>query len=279
MHVGCCGFPVARQRYFESFRVVEMQQTFYQPPQIFTALRWRLQAPSNFEYTLKAWQLITHTPSSPTYRKLRVEIPASKEKCYGSFKPTDEVFAAWATTKEIADCLQARIVVFECPASFEPTRENMRNVRKFFSAISSDRYVFAWEPRGEWGTEEIHALCQEMNLVHCVDPSQSIPVAGQIHYYRLHGIGGYRHKYTRDELKALEKQTRGTQIRTLCSTISTCMTMRGHSSNLFVLRSCANLDLSTRTGEPPVRACENRACWSQGAAPGLHCLTFRTSVL
>ena len=28
--VGCCGFPVVRGRYYETFGVVELQQTFYQ---------------------------------------------------------------------------------------------------------------------------------------------------------------------------------------------------------------------------------------------------------
>ncbi|HUW19226.1 MAG TPA: DUF72 domain-containing protein [Sedimentisphaerales bacterium] len=42
--VGCCGFPVARPEYFEQFSLVEIQQTFYQPPQPDTAKRWRDQA-------------------------------------------------------------------------------------------------------------------------------------------------------------------------------------------------------------------------------------------
>ena len=30
--VGCCGFPISLRRYAEEFSVVEVQQTFYQPP-------------------------------------------------------------------------------------------------------------------------------------------------------------------------------------------------------------------------------------------------------
>ena len=30
--VGCCGFPVSMKRYFQEFRVVEVQKTFYKPP-------------------------------------------------------------------------------------------------------------------------------------------------------------------------------------------------------------------------------------------------------
>ena len=148
--------------------------------------------------------MITHEPSSPTYRKLRIEISPSQAKNYGSFKPTDEVFSAWAQTKEIADELEARIIIFQCPASFEPTSENKRNLKKFLSAIASPRYTFVWEPRGWWRTEEIRGLCEELNLIHCVDPFQSKAVFGEIRYYRLHGIAGYRHKYSGEELGKLK---------------------------------------------------------------------------
>jgi uncharacterized protein YecE (DUF72 family) len=37
-------------------QVVEVQQTFYQPPRVATLEKWRLDAPANFEFTLEAWQ-------------------------------------------------------------------------------------------------------------------------------------------------------------------------------------------------------------------------------
>jgi uncharacterized protein YecE (DUF72 family) len=37
-------------------------------------------APKEFEFTIKACQLITHDPKSPTYRKAGITIPESKEK-------------------------------------------------------------------------------------------------------------------------------------------------------------------------------------------------------
>jgi uncharacterized protein YecE (DUF72 family) len=99
--IGCCGFPVAKGKYHRNFDVVEIQQTFYQPPEEKTVLKWREQAPSGFEFTLKAWQLITHELSSPTYRRLRLKIPESKKKNYSFFKPTDEVLEAWKGPKSL----------------------------------------------------------------------------------------------------------------------------------------------------------------------------------
>jgi uncharacterized protein YecE (DUF72 family) len=72
--VGCCGFPCSRKRYYENFDVIEIQKTFYNPPRIETAEKWRSDAPKNFEFTLKAWQLITHPKESPTYRKAKLNL-------------------------------------------------------------------------------------------------------------------------------------------------------------------------------------------------------------
>jgi len=207
--IGCCGFPVSKARYFDAFNIVELQQTFYQPPEVSTAMKWHEESPEGFEYTLKAWQLITHEPKSPTYKRLRIKIPPSKEKDYGSFKPTDEVLEAWEKAREIADTLNARIIVFQCPASFKPTIENKGNLKRFFSQISRGNFIFAWEPRGGWDEKEIETICKELDLVHIVDPFKKRSFYGRIRYYRLHGIEGYR--YTSDDLHRLtgliEKKT------------------------------------------------------------------------
>ncbi|MFQ5951825.1 MAG: DUF72 domain-containing protein [Candidatus Omnitrophota bacterium] len=205
LKIGCCGFPVGRQKYYEKFKLVEIQRTFYRLPRIETAEKWRLFAPDNFEFTLKAWQLITHESTSPTYRRLSFKMkPGQKKKC-GSFKPTDEVFRAWEETEKIASVLKSRIIVFQCPASFRPTKENKENLRKFFRTIRRKRYKFAWEPRGDWTEKDIKRLCEDLDLIHCVDPFQSKPLYGNIRYFRLHGIGAYRYKYKGWELKQLQE--------------------------------------------------------------------------
>lgn len=201
--VGCCGFRRAQAKYYRHFELIEIQKTFYQLPMLKTARRWREEAPEGFEFTLKAWQLISHEPSSPTYRRLRIEIPAEKRDRYGSFRPTDEILDAWERTMEIAEALSARIVLFQCPASFTPTEEHMANMRAFFKRVDRGGLTFAWEPRGEWKDEEIEALCRELNLVHCVDPFKRQPVYGDFAYFRLHGVTGYRYRYTDEDLEQL----------------------------------------------------------------------------
>ncbi len=201
--VGCCGFSVARPKYFREFTVVEIQQTFYNLPRLATAEKWRAEAPPGFEFPVKAWQLITHEPTSPTYRRLRKPIEKTKQRLYGGFRPTDEVLAAWQATLEFVRRLGADNVIFQCPASFRPTSENKRNIRQFFSSIDRSGITCVWEPRGEWGEEEIRDICEACSLVHCVDPFRSRPQAGAIRYFRLHGISGYRYRYTDADLETL----------------------------------------------------------------------------
>ena len=205
IHIGCCGFPVARVRYYERFSLVEVQKTFYRPPRFETVQRWREQAPADFEFTLKAWQLITYQPRSPTYRKAKLHITPEQARRYGSFRPTEEVQIAWATTRQVATILGARIVVFQCPPSFTPTEEHIADMTRFFSTIERDDLLFAWEPRRQWEDELVSGLCRDLDMIHCVDPFRHLPLHGEPAYFRLHGIRGYRYLYTQKDLTWLLK--------------------------------------------------------------------------
>ena len=53
VRVGCCGFRSSRESYYGLLDSVEVQHTFYQPPQVATFRRWREEAPADFEFALK----------------------------------------------------------------------------------------------------------------------------------------------------------------------------------------------------------------------------------
>jgi uncharacterized protein YecE (DUF72 family) len=203
--VGCCGFVTSQQKYFRLFRLIEIQSTFYQLPELKTAEKWCESSPAGFEFTMKAWQLITHKPSSPTYGRLREKISPQKFERYGCFRPTEEVLEAWQRTALFARTLAATLVLFQCPASFAPTEKNVANMRDFFGQIPREGLQFAWEPRGKWPKELIHRLCEELELIHCVDPFKDKPLFGNFQYFRLHGITGYRYHYTDEDLEQLKK--------------------------------------------------------------------------
>jgi len=204
LKVGCCGFRTARADYMQLFSVVEVQQTFYQPPQISTLKKWREDAPPDFEFTLKAWQLITHEARSPTYKRLKRELTETEREQCGAFRLTPIVKEAWVTTAACAEALGSKRILFQCPASFTPTAENVRNMRRFFSFVERARgQHFFWEPRGSWPPELIIKLCRELELSHVVDPFAARTLTPDQIYYRLHGRNGWRYIYENEELEEL----------------------------------------------------------------------------
>src|SRR3954469_3223903 len=213
VRVGLCGFTMACADYVREFRVVEVQQTFYEPPSNETLLRWRRQAPLHFEFTLKAWQLITHEASSPTYRRLRRPLSAHERRECGSFRTTPVVLEAWSRTLECARLLRATAVLLQCPRSFRATPENSQRLRDFMATVDRPTGVrLLWEPRGPWPAELVLELCRELELVHVVDPLVATTVTPEQTYFRLHGVTGARHVYSDDELAAIRSSlpVRGT---------------------------------------------------------------------
>ncbi len=200
--VGCCGFPLAKRQYYAEFPIVEVQQTFYQLPRVETATKWRAEAPPGFTFAMKAWQLITHAPSSPTYRRLREPLTGPPD-AYGWFRPTDEVREAWRRTLAVARALECPLLVFQCPASFRPVADSVEHLRAFFRAAEREGRTFVWEPRGDWPAALVRELCAELGLAHGVDPFTGPTLGGAVAYFRLHGRGGYRYRYNDRDLEAL----------------------------------------------------------------------------
>lgn len=201
--IGCSGFRSSRESYYPLLPAVEVQHTFYQPPQVSTLKKWRAEAPRGFEFALKAWQLVTHQSSSPTYRRLKRKLDEEEKAGAGSFRATPIVSEAWEVTRACAAALKARTLLFQCPASFRPTQENVANMREFFRTAERDRLNFCWEPRGGWPTELIKELCEELNLWHVVDPFVERTLTPRRAYFRLHGRKGWRYKYEDGELEEL----------------------------------------------------------------------------
>ena len=215
LKVGCCGFALAQAKYFQTFPCVEIDSSFYQLPKVDTAARWRAAAPKDFQFALKAWQVITHPASSPTYKRTRLD-PRDAEYCgHFGFNPT--VRWAWDETYAVATALRAFLVLFQCPASFRPTKENVACLRRFFEKAKRGKFLMGWEPRGEWDAKSIAELCGELDLVHVVDPLKNpVPAPAKIRYFRLHGVSGYRHRFTNDELHRLKTVCAAERGKTYC---------------------------------------------------------------
>ena len=131
----------------------------------------------------------------------RTPLTDAQRRGLGSFKPSPIVMHGRETTKEAARILRATAILFQCPASFRPTDENVENMRRFFGAIERPEGVtLLWEPRGEWPDDLVLALCKDLSLVHVVDPFLRPTLTPELTYWRFHGLNDHCRAYTDDEL-------------------------------------------------------------------------------
>lgn len=209
IRIGCCGFPVARKAYFESLSLIEVGSTFFQLPQHKTTARWEKEAPPGFIWSVKAWQAITHPHTSPTFHRLRPRWNARKSIQLGHFRDNEEVREAWERFTDAIGPLKPRFILFQTPSSFHPSADHLRDMYRFFKRARRAGSVFVWEPRGTaWDERLIGKVCRDLGLEHAVDPFVRKPLAGNVHYYRMHGRVRGRsiergHGYDDDELKSL----------------------------------------------------------------------------
>lgn len=204
--VGLCGWTISLTRYVRLFPMVEVQHTFYEPPTDAVLARWRSEVPPDFEFVIKAWQLVTHESGSPTYRRMKTPPPRGE---VGAFRTTAPVLAGWQRTLDCARVLRATGVLLQCPKSFRPTDVNVERMRHFLRTVERPEARLLWEPRGDWPVPLLTELCRDLDLVHVVDPMQIETVTPEQTYYRLHGTSGLRHVHADDELRRLADRVAG----------------------------------------------------------------------
>ena len=213
VNVGCCGFPVAQEKYYLTFPVVELQSTFYKLPRESTLRRWREAAPCGFEFVVKASQVVTHPSSSPTWKRAGMTVRKNEAMRYGYLRPTAENFEAFNKTLDACNILQARVCLIQCPPSFHANPENVRNLKQFLTKVDRRGLVIVWEPRGNWVEKPklIRRLCDLLGIVHVVDLFRQDPFSSlSLVYCRLHGLGNrqvnYSYRHTNDDLKQLARK-------------------------------------------------------------------------
>ncbi|MGQ9759286.1 MAG: DUF72 domain-containing protein [Candidatus Methanomethylicaceae archaeon] len=216
--VGTCGWSLrgGRSAYYKVFHCIELQETFYKLPRVETTEGWRRDAPEKFEFVVKAWQGITHPVSSPTWRRAGGPPKWGRPENFGFLRATEENFKAWEGLLRVCESLRTNFVVIQTPPTFRPSSENIEGMRKFLLSLERHGMNVGWEPRGEWNNrpELVKKVCEELSLVHVVDPFRRLPYTeGEITYFRLHGIGGeetnYGYMYTNEDLRRLVQILKG----------------------------------------------------------------------
>jgi len=185
--IGCCGYPTSMKKYQENFHLIELNKTFYDYPKISTVVKWRENAPKEFEFTVKAHQDISH--------KFRLKAESSA--------------STFGQMKQICQLLGAKILLIQTPASFRPN--NLGDAEEFFEKMNRDDLILAWETRGYlWEQKDAYQrlskILENKNVVHVTDPFKVMPAyTGSVVYFRLHGSGDrmYYYQYSNEELKRL----------------------------------------------------------------------------
>jgi uncharacterized protein YecE (DUF72 family) len=222
--VGCCGFaiPGGMKSYYGKFNSVEIQSTFYNIPRLETIEKWRSEAPPSFEFVPKAFQGITHSSSSPTWKRFRGKLPNvdSHGERYGSFRPTEEVTNCWGAMMEICSRLRAEAILIQTPPSFDCSETNARNMENFLTTVKTRNLAICWEPRGDWNEnpDKIRQICSKLNLIHVVDIMRREPaIENEISYIRLHGLNprefDYNYRYSDTDLRSLKNKLLGIEKR------------------------------------------------------------------
>lgn len=197
------------QAFSETFDLVELNRTFYDLPMVRTAERWRDEVLADFEFTVKAWQALTHPTSSPTWRNTD-DFTEDQREGFGYLRPNDAIRDAWNQTREIAQTLDADIVVIQTPPSFDATDEHESNMDELLSSIDRGGLALAWEPRGSWldQPERVETICDDLDLIHVTDIMRQDPISTHdFAYTRLHGLNedryDYDYDYSSDELETV----------------------------------------------------------------------------
>jgi uncharacterized protein YecE (DUF72 family) len=188
LKIGCAGFPIGQDRYWRSFSFLEAR-TGEVMPRPATLAAWRAGAPAEAEFAVQASRMITHGREDrgfpPAAKKLT---PAAQRQC-GGFRDSLEVHEAWMSTKAAAEALDAKVIVFDTPASFQPGPDRLRDMYRFFKVLARGRFTCVWQPRGpSWETALADRVCGELGLIRAFDPlKERGPERGAFRYLRPQG--------------------------------------------------------------------------------------------
>jgi uncharacterized protein YecE (DUF72 family) len=196
--------------YSRFFNTVEVNSTFYYPPNTATVYNWVRRVPEDFLFTIKLWQKFTHPKM---YRESSGEL--------GAFSNEDvDLFLRGIDPILGKSKLGALLAQF--PPSFQNDKSNKDKLSKFIKIFG--RYKLAVELRHRsWSDDpSIEVLFQSTDVawVHIDEPkfefsvSEKLPFTGDVAYFRFHGRNSemwwkgdvetrYKYLYSPEEIRDL----------------------------------------------------------------------------
>lgn len=201
--IGCGPFPPKRQRFFDTFRVVEITESIMEPIRHNTLQKWDEGRPEGFEFVLGAPRWLSLEPLDER-SKPPLGFPRSE---FGLFRDTAANRALWAQFREQADALRADTVLVRTPPAFSPSAANLDALRRFRAEVIGDvPFELAWEARGVWQADETAELGAELGLTIVRDPhvEASFPAPVADAYYAVTAPIGHL-RFSEDDLYDLNE--------------------------------------------------------------------------
>jgi uncharacterized protein YecE (DUF72 family) len=212
--------------YAQYFNTVEINSSFYRPPNQYAAKAWASKVPDDFRFTAKLWQKFTHPKmfESATGQAWRVQ-----DDDFG-------VFAEGIAPLSAAGKLGPLLAQF--PASFRPDEESVAYLEDLIQRMRGAGFALAVELRHrEWTESEqamaIRAVMEDQNVAWVMidEPRfktsiRHVPLTSDTAYFRFHGRNyknwwrhgesedRYNYLYTPDEQTHIAEDVREFAART-----------------------------------------------------------------
>jgi len=192
---GWAYFPV-RQNKLELcakiFDFVEVNSTFYKLPPVKLALKWRRTVPEEFEFSVRAVGRLTHE---------------------NHLEPSEENFREYEKNLSICRALEAFVLHFQFPPSFEVSRQVVDNWKNFFSSARKERGLnLAIEVRNPSAANSnyLQSFFKDSDIVQTSDASKNevrSSSRSKILYSRVFGLGDHtKWSFSTSELVSLKER-------------------------------------------------------------------------
>jgi len=171
---------------------VEVNSTFYKLPDEKLARKWRASVPEKFQFSVRANHKLTHEQH---------------------LEPIEENFLEYERNLSICKILQAFVLHFQFPPSFEVTTQIVQGWRSFFSSVKKEaglKYSIEVRNRNSLKNSLLQSFLMEYDIIPTSDPSRDkiqISAYSKIQYSRVLGLGDHtKWSFSTGELVQLKEK-------------------------------------------------------------------------
>ena len=186
----------------ELYDFVEVNSTFYKLPLVEIARKWRKSVPDSFEFTIRANRTLTHE---------------------NHLEPTEENLRIYHKMLNLCRTLNAKILHFQFPPSFEITETTISNWRNFFRSTNNHTVNIAFEIRNKETLSDqrkkLESFYNDYDIIPTVDASKpdeepKSSSDSKILYTRVFGLGDHtKWSFDSEELVRLKERVEKTPAR------------------------------------------------------------------